>query len=554
MSQRAVSYTRVSTADQVDGHSLAAQERLFQELCRNRGWIASGVYREEGKSAHTDSVAKRPVFRKLLDDAAAHQFDIVVVHTLDRFSRNLKVMLEALASLSRANVSLVSITEQVDYSTPQGRLFIQMLGSFAEYFSSSLAKHVSKGQSQRAHEGRHLGGIPFAYESCWTSREGQRLRVCDPEHPGGVHQMQSEAAAVVELFRKYSTGTATTTMLAEGLNAQGLRTRNTKSLSDGSGRAVAGPRLFTSSSVRIILRNPFYRGDVKYNGELVAGKHDALISPGLFGTVQSNLTRNSGRSMTLSPAKTRDYTLRGLVHCAWCGRPLWAQTLVNGLAYYREKVAGHGYGECPAGPASIRCAVPDEQVGRLVAAIELCPDWRRQVMEKISLHDEVARIKRERQRTEERLKRLSRVYLDGSLSDADYEREKVGLNMQLRSLVIPEMNAAEEAARLIGNLPELWAKAEVRERRDLLVSLLDGVYIDMKETRSVVGIRPKAAFAPLFQAVTTAQGSGVELVRNTQPPAGEPGAADWCLWWRRGRVELPVQKGFCGTSTSVAGT
>lgn len=38
--------------------------------------------------------------------------------------------------------------------------------------------------------------------------------------------------------------------------------------------------------------------------------------------------------------------------------------------------------------------------------------------------------------------------------------------MQLRSLVVPEMNAAAEAARLIGNLPELWAKAEIRERRD----------------------------------------------------------------------------------------
>ena len=46
----------------------------------------------------------------------------------------------------------------------------------------------------------------------------------------------------------------------------------------------------------------------------------------------------------------------------------------------------------------------------------------------------------------------------------------------------------------------------------------------------------------------------VGLLRNTQPPEGEPGAGERCLWWRRGRVELPVQKGFCGTSTSVAGT
>ncbi len=546
MSLRAVNYTRVSTLDQVDGHSLAAQERLFQELCKNRGWTASGIYREEGKSAHTDSIAKRPVFRKLLDDAAARQFDVVVVHTLDRFSRNLKVMLEALAALSRSNVSLVSITEQVDYSTPQGRLFIQMLGSFAEYFSSSLGKHVSKGQGQRAVEGRHLGGVPYGYESCWATRDGQRLRTCDPEHPGGVHKRLAEAAAVAELFKKYATGTAATTSLAGWLNSQGLRTRNTKSLPDGTGGTAAGPRLFTSSSVRTILRNPFYRGDVKYGGELLAGKHEPVVTTGQFDAVQAALTRNSGRAGALRPSRLRDYMLKGLVSCAWCGRPLWAQTLHNGGAYYREKSASHGYGDCVAGPGSIRCEVPDAQVGRLVSAIRLCPDWRARVLAKVGAHDEVARVRSERQRVLERLKRLSRVYLDGSLTEAEYGRERAALNLELGSLVVPEVSAAEEAAKLIGDIPALWAGANVQERRDLTASLLDTVYVDIRGSQSVVGIRPRAAFRPLFEAVTTASGSGVVLVPATQqPPAGEPGAADRCLWWRRGRVELPVQRGSC---------
>ena len=60
-------------------------------------------------------------------------FDAVVVHTLDRWSRNQRVMLESMSILARHNVSLVSITENIDYSTPQGKLFTQMLGSFAEY-------------------------------------------------------------------------------------------------------------------------------------------------------------------------------------------------------------------------------------------------------------------------------------------------------------------------------------------------------------------------------------------------------------------------------------
>ena len=98
---RAVSLIRVSDLSQVEGHSLDAQERLFFELCKSREWEAVRVYREEGKSAHVDAIAKRPVFRQLLHDAQEHQFDIVVVHTLDRWARNLRVQLEALAMLTK---------------------------------------------------------------------------------------------------------------------------------------------------------------------------------------------------------------------------------------------------------------------------------------------------------------------------------------------------------------------------------------------------------------------------------------------------------------------
>ena len=90
---KAVAYLRVSSASQIDGHSLDAQERLFRELCKNRGWELVRIYREEGKSAHVEAIARRPLFKQLLDDAAKHEFDVVVVHTLDRWSRNLKITL-----------------------------------------------------------------------------------------------------------------------------------------------------------------------------------------------------------------------------------------------------------------------------------------------------------------------------------------------------------------------------------------------------------------------------------------------------------------------------
>ena len=201
--KRAVAYLRVSNLSQVDGHSLDAQDRLFRQLCDNRGWGAVRVYREEGASAHSESIKKRPVFRQLMEDAKKGKFDVVVVHTLDRWSRNLRVTLESLANLAMYDVALVSITENIDYSTPQGMLMTQLLGSFAQFFSNMLGTHVSKGLDQRAVEGLHTGGIPFGYQSCWVKENGERRRTCDEQHSGGFTSYPLRA----RLSRRCSEGT-----------------------------------------------------------------------------------------------------------------------------------------------------------------------------------------------------------------------------------------------------------------------------------------------------------------------------------------------------------
>ena len=72
--KRAVAYLRVSSLSQVDGHSLDAQARLFNEICTKRGWTPGTVYREEGASAHSESTKKRPVFRQLMEDAKKGEF------------------------------------------------------------------------------------------------------------------------------------------------------------------------------------------------------------------------------------------------------------------------------------------------------------------------------------------------------------------------------------------------------------------------------------------------------------------------------------------------
>ena len=204
---RVAIYIRVSDQSQVDGYSLAAQERLNLEYCKKMGWVPVFVYREEGRSARHEAISKRPVFQQLLEAVVLGKVDIVIVHTLDRWSRNLKVLLESLAILGKQGVGFVSITENIDYTTPHGKLTTQMLGGMAEFFSDMLAVHVKKGIDERARQGKHLGSIPFGYESCWVENDGERTRICDPEHPGGIHIHLIEGPAVTHLFKSYASGT-----------------------------------------------------------------------------------------------------------------------------------------------------------------------------------------------------------------------------------------------------------------------------------------------------------------------------------------------------------
>ena len=118
--------------------------------------------------------------------------------------------------------------------------------------------------------------------------------------------------------------------------------------------------------------------------------------------------------------------------------------------------------------------------------------------------------------------------------------------------MVPALDVAGEAGKLLEDLPKLWAQANISERHRLLMTMLEAVYVDAKEEKRIVAIKPKAAFRPLFAIATTKEGSGVVLIAGgtdesdingakREPPELGP-EAGLCLWWRRGGVEPPVQK------------
>ncbi len=116
---------------------------------------------------------------------------------------------------------------------------------------------------------------------------------------------------------------------------------------------------------------------------------------------------------------------------------------------------------------------------------------------------------------------------------------------KLFDLVVPGMDAVEEAGKLLGNLPKLWSKAGLSDRHLILMTMLDAVYVECKEEKRIVAIKPKPAFRPLFEIANTRSGSGVVLIKEETPARGNTGAPGLpCSWWRRGRVELHLKHGI----------
>jgi len=151
-SMRAAIYARVSTIGQ--GQSPEMQVRELREYCERRGWQIAGEYVDAGISGAKDS---RPELNRLMADAHRRRFDAVVVWKFDRFARSVSHLLRALETFNALGVGFVSLSEQMDTSTPTGKMVFTVLGAVAELERSLIAERVRAGLRNARAKGKRLG-------------------------------------------------------------------------------------------------------------------------------------------------------------------------------------------------------------------------------------------------------------------------------------------------------------------------------------------------------------------------------------------------------------
>jgi DNA invertase Pin-like site-specific DNA recombinase len=156
---KAAIYARVSTV--YNGQSPEMQLRDLRDYCRSRGWETAGEYVDIGQSGAKDS---RPELNRLMSDAHERKFDVVLTWKLDRFGRSLRHLVNALAELEARGVAFVSLKDNVDLSTPSGRLMFQIIGAMAEFERSLITERVRAGLRNAKAKGRLLGRPPVTLD------------------------------------------------------------------------------------------------------------------------------------------------------------------------------------------------------------------------------------------------------------------------------------------------------------------------------------------------------------------------------------------------------
>jgi DNA invertase Pin-like site-specific DNA recombinase len=149
---RVALYARVSTLHGQQDPEMQLSE--LREYATRRALSIHEEYVDQGVSGSKES---RPALNRLMADAQKCRFDAILVWKIDRFGRSLKHLVNSLADLSAYGVTFISLRDNLDLSTPSGRLMFQIIGAMAEFERALIQERVRAGLRNAKAKGKRIG-------------------------------------------------------------------------------------------------------------------------------------------------------------------------------------------------------------------------------------------------------------------------------------------------------------------------------------------------------------------------------------------------------------
>lgn len=309
--KRAALYARFSSDNQRT-ESIDAQVRAMKDFCTQNKWKIVETYVDEAYSATND---RRPSFQRMIEDSGKGMFDIVLVHKLDRFSRNRYDSAIYKNKLKHNGVRLYSVLERLDDS-PESIILESMLESIGEYYSSNIAREVMKGLKENAFHCKHTGGsAPLGYDV----GEDKKLVI-----------NEREAEAVRIIYDMYINGYGYRN-IAEYLNSKGYVTKKGNNFKPNSvsfyeilnNLKYTGTYVYNRSSSKNYSHR---RNSHRYKPEeeiiKITGGCPAIISTETF---QKAAERRKSVTAKGQLGSKHFYLCSGIVVCGECGKKMFGR-------------------------------------------------------------------------------------------------------------------------------------------------------------------------------------------------------------------------------------
>jgi site-specific DNA recombinase len=319
-------YARVSSARQKKDQTIGSQTAALRAYAAEKRLELpeEWVFEDEG---HSGATLVRPALERLRDLVAQVGVDVVLCYAPDRLARKFAYQALLIEEFARAGTR-VDFVRGPRGDSPEDQLMVQFQGMFAEYEKAQLMERYRRGKTYRARSGsvNVLGGAPFGY----------RYLRKTPECGATYEIVESEAALVVELFRRYTDDGASIADLTRWLTSSGTPTRTGKTRWDRSvvwgmlrNPAYAGQAAF--GKTRILHESPGLNRRARLEGrstpravksadrpydEWINIPVPALITPATFERAAQRLADNKRFASRNSKVPS---LLQGLLACVSCG-------------------------------------------------------------------------------------------------------------------------------------------------------------------------------------------------------------------------------------------
>lgn len=319
MAKRAAKYRRISQDREGRELGVRRQDEDLDEEARRRGLTVVADYVDNDIGASRASRKPRPDYRRMLADARAGAFDVILAYTTGRLTRRPREFEDLIDLAVECGTEFAYVrSPEFDLRTAQGRRIARTMAAQDAGEAEELGERVARAARQRAERGGHHGGRRcFGYGPIvgWSAEHA------DTEHPEAkpcpdglagcaghrpvrdfYRLVPAEAEEIIGLVEGLLAGVPLHAMVRD-LNARGVRT--------------VGGKSWHPLTARELLMRPRLAGLAEHRGQIVGkGRWSAIISEDQHHAVVALLSDPARRTSTGNRAS---YLLSGLARCAVCG-------------------------------------------------------------------------------------------------------------------------------------------------------------------------------------------------------------------------------------------